>query len=199
MTTQDRGASPWRVVVAEDDAIIRMDLCQLLADEGYDVVGECGRGDEAVELVRQLSPDVALLDVKMPGMDGIAAAKVISGERRCAVVLLTAFSQRSLIEGARDAGVMAYIVKPFQREDLVPAIELAVGRFADMAALAEQSASLAEQLEVRRLSDRAKARLIADHGLSEDDAYRFLQRTAMDRRMSLRAVADAVLDGDVEP
>ena len=199
MTTPDRSAAPWRIVVAEDDAIIRMDLCQLLADEGYDVVGECGRGDEAVELVRSLSPDVALLDVKMPGMDGIAAARVISGERRCAVVLITAFSQRSLIEGARDAGVMAYIVKPFQREDLVPAIELAVGRFADMAALAEQSASLAEQLEVRRLTDRAKARLIAEHGMGEDDAYRFLQRTAMDRRLSLRAVAEAVLDGAVRP
>lgn len=199
MTTHDTGASPWRVVVAEDDAIIRMDLCQLLGDEGYDVVGECGRGDEAVDLVRELSPDVALLDVKMPGMDGIAAAKVISGERRCAVVLLTAFSQRSLIEGARDAGVMAYIVKPFQREDLVPAIELAVGRFADMTALAEQTASLAEQLEVRRLSDRAKARLIAEHGMGEDDAYRFLQRTAMDRRMSLRAVAEAVLGGELGP
>lgn len=199
MTTPDRSASPWRVVVAEDDAIIRMDLCQLLADEGYDVVGECGRGDDAVELVRSLSPDVALLDVKMPGMDGIAAAKVISGERRCAVVLITAFSQRSLIEGARDAGVMAYIVKPFQREDLVPAVELAVGRFADMVALAEQSASLAEQLEVRRLTDRAKARLIAEHGMGEDDAYRFLQRTAMDRRMSLRAVAEAVLADELHP
>lgn len=192
-------STSWRVVVAEDDAIIRMDLCQLLADEGYVVVGDCGRGDDAVELVRELSPDVALLDVKMPGMDGIAAAKVIAGERRCAVVLLTAFSQRSLIEGARDAGVMAYIVKPFQREDLVPAIELAVGRFADMAALAEQSESLSEQLEVRRLGDRAKARLIAEHGMSEDDAFRFLQRTAMDRRIPLRAVAEAVLGGELQP
>ena len=190
---------PLRIVVAEDDAIIRMDLCLILEEEGYEVVGDCGRGDLAVELVREHRPDVAILDVKMPGLDGIAAASTISSERHCAVVLLTAFSQRKLIESARDAGVMAYLVKPFQREELVPAIELAYGRFAEMAALAEHTSSLEEQLAVRKLTDRAKARLIADHGMSEDDAFRFLQRGSMDRRVPVRQIAEAVLDGSLTP
>ncbi|MFN8052034.1 MAG: response regulator [Acidimicrobiales bacterium] len=188
-----------RVVVAEDDAIIRMDLCQLLDEVGYDVVADCGQGDVAIDLIREHRPDAAVLDVKMPGLDGISAASVISGERLCAVVLLTAFSQRTLIESARDAGVMAYLVKPFQRDDLVPAIELAVGRFAELVALAEHSSSLEEQLAVRKLSDRAKARLMAEHSMTEDDAFRFLQRTAMDRRESLRKVAEDVLSGALEP
>jgi len=192
-------APPLRIVVAEDDAIIRMDLCLILQEEGYDVVGDCGQGDLAVELVREHRPDVAILDVKMPGLDGISAARTISGERLCAVVLLTAFSQRKLIESARDAGVMAYLVKPFQREELVPAVELAFGRFREMAALAEHTSSLEEQLAVRKLSDRAKARLIADHGLTEDEAFRFLQRGSMDRRVPLRQVAEGVLDGSIVP
>lgn len=190
---------PLRIVVAEDDAIIRMDLCLILQEEGYEVVGDCGRGDLAVDLVRETRPDVAILDVKMPGIDGIEAAGTIASERLCAVVLLTAFSQRKLIESARDAGVMAYLVKPFQREELVPAIELAYGRFTEMAALAEQTSSLEEQLAVRKLTDRAKARLIADHGMTEDDAFRFLQRGSMDRRVPLRRIAEAVLDGSLAP
>lgn len=199
-TPDDGGAETrLRVVVAEDDAIIRMDLCLILAEEGYEVVGDCGQGDLAVDLVRELRPDVAILDVKMPGLDGITAAGTISAERLCAVVLLTAFSQRKLIESARDAGVMAYLVKPFQREELVPAIELAVGRFTEMAALAEQTSSLEEQLAVRKLADRAKARLIADHGMTEDAAFKFLQRGAMDRRVPLRQVAEAVLAGELAP
>lgn len=197
MTTEER--PPLRIVVAEDDAIIRMDLCLLLREEGYDVVGDCGRGDQAIELVRELSPDVALFDVKMPGLDGISAARELTAERRCAVVLLTAFSQRKLVESARDAGVMAYLVKPFQREDLVPAIELAYGRFRELAELADRSSSLAEQLEVRKLADRAKARLIAEHGLSEEEAFTFLQRSSMDRRLPLRRIAEAVLDGTLSP
>lgn len=199
MTVESGATAAKRIVVAEDDAIIRMDLVAILAEEGYEVVGDCGRGDDAVELVRELCPDVAILDVKMPGLDGITAAGTISAERLCAVVLLTAFSQRKLVESARDAGVMAYLVKPFQREELVPAIELAVGRFHELTALAEQTASLEEQLAVRKLTDRAKARLIADHGLSEDDAFRFLQRGAMDRRVPVRQVAEAVLAGELAP
>lgn len=190
---------PLRVVVAEDDAIIRLDLCQMLQEEGYEVVGDVGRGDLAVDMVRDLGPDVAIFDVKMPGLDGISAAGTLAAERRCAVVLLTAFSQRKLIESARDAGVMAYLVKPFQREDLVPAIELAVGRFAEMSALADRTSTLQDQLETRKLTDRAKARLMADHGLSEDEAFRFLQRGAMDRRVAMRQVAQDVIEGRAAP
>lgn len=196
---EEGGVPPLRVVVAEDDAIIRMDLCLILQEEGYDVVGDCGRGDEVVALVRAHRPDVAILDVKMPGLDGITAAGEIASERLCAVVLLTAFSQRKLVESARDAGVMAYLVKPFQREELVPAIELAVGRFSEMVALSRRAASVEEQLEVRKLTDRAKARLIAEHGMSEELAFKFLQRASMDRRVPVRQVAEAVLAGELTP
>jgi response regulator NasT len=199
MTAADDRPAPLRIVVAEDDAIIRMDLCLILAEEGYEVVGDCGQGDLAIDLIRELRPDVAILDVKMPGIDGISAARAVAGERLCAVVLLTAFSQRKLIESARDAGVMAYLVKPFQREDLVPAIELAVGRFSEMAALADHTSSLEEQLAVRKLSDRAKALLMAEHGLSEEAAFKFLQKGAMDRRVPMRQVAEAVLAGELSP
>ncbi len=201
MTTvaDDRAAPPLRVVVAEDDAIIRMDLCLILQEEGYEVVGDCGRGDEVVALVRERRPDVAILDVKMPGLDGITAAGEIASERLCAVVLLTAFSQRKLVESARDAGVMAYLVKPFQREELVPAIERAVGRFSELVALSRHAASMEEQLEVRKLTDRAKARLIADHEMSEELAFKFLQRASMDRRIPVRQVAEAVLAGELTP
>ncbi|HMS15122.1 MAG: response regulator [Microthrixaceae bacterium] len=188
-----------RVVIAEDEAIIRLDLCELLTEEGYDVVGECARGDEAVALVERTRPDVAILDVKMPGLDGLAVARRLTETRTCAVVILTAFSQRELIEEARDAGAMAYLVKPFQREDLVPAIEVAVARFADLATLAESEQRLSDQLEVRRLADRAKARLMNEYGLSEQAAFSFLQRNAMDRRTAMRAIAQQVLDGDLRP
>lgn len=196
---EEGGVPPLRVVVAEDDAIIRMDLCLILGEEGYEVVGDCGRGDEVVALVRAHRPDVAILDVKMPGLDGITAAREIASERLCAVVLLTAFSQRKLVESARDAGVMAYLVKPFQREELVPAIELAVGRFSEMVALSRHAASVEEQLEVRKLTDRAKARLIAEHEMSEELAFKFLQRASMDRRIPVRQVAEAVLAGELTP
>ncbi|MEZ5322360.1 MAG: response regulator [Microthrixaceae bacterium] len=192
-------SAPLRVVVAEDDAIIRMDLCQILREEGYEVVADVGRGDRAVETVEALRPDVALLDVKMPGLDGITAAARIGDARWCAVVLVTAFSQRSLIESARDAGVMGYVVKPFQRADLVPAIEMAVARFEESRALASEAADATERLAVRTLVDRAKARLIAERGWSEAEAFHHIQRSAMDRRVPVRTVASEILDADAPP
>jgi response regulator NasT len=188
-----------RIVIAEDEAIIRMDLRELLEEVGYDVVADCGRGDEALRLIREIRPDLAILDVKMPGLDGISVAAEVAPERICPIVLVTAFSDRELVGTARDAGVMAYLVKPFQREDLVPAIEVALGRFADLAEMADRTQVIEDQLAVRRLIDRAKALLIRDHSLSEEDAFRFLQRTAMNQRQSLRAVAEAVLAGELTP
>ena len=190
---------PTRVVVAEDEAIIRMDLRELLQEEGYEVVAECGRGDEAVSLVRQHDPDVALLDIKMPGMDGISAARIITTERRAAVVLVTAFSQKELIEEASDAGVFGYIVKPFERHDLVPAIEVAIARFRNEQALTEQVTTAEERLEVRKLVDRAKGVLMDTHHLSEQDAFDFVQKTAMKTRRRMRDVAAEVLDGSLVP
>lgn len=190
---------PTRVVVAEDEAIIRMDLRELLQEEGYEVVAECGRGDEAVALVRQHRPDVALLDIKMPGLDGISAARRISEEHLSAVVLVTAFSQRELIEEASDAGVHGYIVKPFERHDLAPAIEVAIARFRAEKALAEQVSQAEERLEVRKVIDRAKGLLMDRDGLTEQAAFDFLQKTAMSTRRSMRAVADDVLAGTLTP
>jgi response regulator NasT len=188
-----------RVVIAEDEAIIRLDLKETLEEEGYVVVGETGRGDEAVELVQELRPDLAILDVKMPGMDGLAAAALISAEKHAAVLILTAFSQRDLIEKARDAGALAYLVKPFQKSELIPAVEVALGRFHEMKALADENLSLAEQLETRKLVDRAKGKLMDMQGLSEADAFRFLQKTAMDSRETLKQVACDVIDGKRKP
>ncbi len=190
---------PTRVVIAEDEAIIRLDLKETLEEEGYEVVGETGRGDEAIDLVRRLEPDLAILDIKMPGLDGLAAARAISSEKKAAVLILTAFSQRDLIEQARDAGALAYLVKPFQKSELIPAVEVALGRFNEMRALADQNLSLAEQLETRKLVDRAKGRLMDNQGLSEADAFRFVQKTAMDTRQTLKAVAQQVIDGDLKP
>lgn len=190
---------PTRVVIAEDEAIIRLDLKETLEEEGYDVVGETGRGDEAVDLVKRLEPDLAILDIKMPGMDGLEAARAITAERGAAVLILTAFSQRDLIEQARDAGALAYLVKPFQKSELIPAVEVALGRFAEMKALAEENTSLADQLTTRKLVDRAKGVLMDDHGMSEADAFRFIQKTAMDSRRSLADVAQSVVDGDLKP
>ncbi len=187
---------PTRVVIAEDEAIIRLDLKETLEEEGYDVVGETGRGDEAVELVRRLDPDVAILDIKMPGLDGLSAAREIAGERLAAVLILTAFSQRDLIERARDAGALAYLVKPFQKSDLLPAIEVALGRFKELKALHDQATSLTEQLETRKVVDRAKGQLI-DGGLTESAAFSFIQRTAMTDRHTMRVVAQSILDGDL--
>lgn len=190
---------PTRVVIAEDEAIIRLDLKETLEEEGYEVVAETGRGDEAVELVRRFQPDVAILDIKMPGLDGLSAAREIAGERLAAVLILTAFSQRDLIERARDAGALAYLVKPFQRADLFPAIEVAVGRFAELKALHEQATSLEEQLETRKVVDRAKGQLMDRNGLTEAAAFGFIQKTAMADRQTMKVVAQRVIDGDLVP
>jgi response regulator NasT len=188
-----------RVVIAEDEAIIRLDLKETLQEEGYDVVGETGRGDEAVQLVRELAPDLAILDIKMPGLDGLAAAREISGDRQAAVLILTAFSQRDLIEEARDAGALAYLVKPFQRSELIPAVEVALGRFREMQALFDQNSSLEDQLETRKVVDRAKGMLMDDHGLSESDAFSWIQKRAMQDRRTMRAVAEQVIAGELAP
>ena len=188
-----------RVVIAEDEAIIRMDLREILEEEGYDVAGEAARGDEVLELVRALQPDVAVLDVKMPGLDGVSVARLLIEERLCAVVLLTAFSQRELITEAREAGVMSYLVKPFEASDLVPAIEMALGRFSEVRTLEDERATLARQLRTRKLLDRAKGILADRHGLGEQDAFRFLQRAAMDRRIPMDQVSREVVDGRLVP
>jgi response regulator NasT len=195
-----------RVVIAEDEAIIRLDLKEILESEGYEVVGETGRGDEAVELVTSLGPDLAILDVKMPGLDGIEAARRITADRRVAVLILTAFSQRNLIEDARDAGVSAYLVKPFQRSELVPAIEVALARFEEFRAIEEEHARLSgevatleEKLETTRVVNRAKGILMDEHGLAEADAFSFIQKTAMTRRARMRDIAQEVLDGKLAP
>ncbi len=190
---------PTRVVVAEDEAIIRMDLRELLEEEGYEVVAECGRGDEAVALVREHQPDVALLDIKMPGLDGISAAREINHEHLSAVVLVTAFSQRELIEEASDAGVHGYVVKPFERHDLAPAIEVAIARFRAERALLDQIVDAEERLETRKLLDRAKGLLMDRHGLDEQAAFEFLQKQAMSSRRQMRVVADEVLAGTLTP
>jgi len=190
---------PTRVVVAEDEAIIRMDLRELLQEEGYEVVAECGRGDEAVELVREHRPDVALLDIKMPGMDGISAARAIAGERLAAVVLVSAFSQRELIEEASDAGVHGYVVKPFERHDLAPAIEVALARFRSEQQLVEAAEGAEEQLASRKVVDRAKGVLMDRHGLPEHAAFEFVQKTAMRERRTMRSVAEEVIAGTLLP
>jgi len=190
---------PTKIVVAEDEAIIRMDLRELLEEEGYEVVAECGRGDEAVELVRQHHPDVALLDIKMPGLDGISAARMIADERLAAVVLVSAFSQRELIEEASDAGVHGYVVKPFERHDLTPAIEVAIARFRSEGQLVEQASGAEEQLAVRKLVDRAKGALMDQHGLSEKEAFEFVQKSAMRDRRTMKDVATDVLSGALVP
>jgi len=188
-----------RVVIAEDEAIIRLDLREILEEQGYEVVGETGRGDEAVTLVRDRRPDLAILDIRMPGIDGLAAARQINEEGRCAVHILTAFSQRNLIEEARDAGALAYLIKPFTQAELVPAIEVALGRFREMQAIKESNSTLEEQLATRRVVDRAKGILMDDHGLKEAEAFDFIQKTAMRDRRKMRDVAQDVIDGGLRP
>jgi len=183
-----------RVLVAEDEALIRLDLVEMLHEEGYEVAGEAGDGERAVELAEQLRPDLVIMDVKMPKKDGIEAASVIASKRIAPVVILTAFSQRDLVERARDAGAMAYLVKPFGKQDLVPAIELAVSRFAELQALESEVAGLVNQLETRKMVERAKGLLMTKHNMNEAEAFRWIQRTAMDRRTTMRAVADAVIE-----
>jgi response regulator NasT len=188
-----------RVVIAEDEAIIRMDLRETLEEEGYVVVGETGRGDQAVELVRDLQPDLVILDVKMPGIDGLEAAGIITAEKLCGVLILTAFSQREVIEQARDAGALAYLVKPFQKSDLIPAIEVAIGRFRELRNLTGEIDALGEQLEARKLIDRAKGVLMDECGMKESEAFTFIQRTAMSERTRMREVAERILDGSLRP
>ena len=181
------------VIVAEDEALIRLDLVELLTEEGYDVVGEAGDGEEAVKLARELEPDLVIMDVKMPKMDGISAAEIIAEERIAPVVMLTAFSQRDLVERAREAGAMAYVVKPFGASDVVPAIEIAMGRFQEIKAIEDELLSLEERLESRKVIDQAKGILQQDLGLTEPEAFRWIQKTAMDLRKSMRDVADGVI------
>ena len=190
---------PVRVVLAEDEAIIRLDLKEILEEEDYEVVGETGRGDHAIDLVRKLGPDLAILDIKMPGMDGLTAARTIAGERLAAVLILTAFSQHDLVDQARDAGALAYLVKPFQKSDLIPAIEMALGRFEQIVSLEHENADLAERLEARKIIDRAKGRLMDEHSLSEASSWRFLQKAAMDSRRKIHEVARDVVDGNLTP
>ena len=188
-----------RVVIAEDEAIIRLDLRETLEEEGYEVIGEAGRGDVALDLIRELKPDLAILDVKMPGMDGLEVARVVGNEKICGVLVLTAFSQREIIEQARDAGALAYLVKPFQKSDLIPAIEVAIGRFRELQALTGQMEVLGEQLEARKIIDKAKGRLIDDFNMKEQEAFSFIQRTAMKDRSRMRDVAEKILSGELQP
>lgn len=184
-----------RVVIAEDEALIRLDLKETLGELGYDVVGEAGDGERAVALAEQLRPDLVILDVKMPVLDGISAAQRITSQHIAAVVILTAFSQRDLVERARDAGAMAYLVKPFSSSDLLPAIEMALSRYAQMSALEAEVADLTDRLEARKIIERAKGLLQAKLSITEPDAFRWIQRAAMDQRVSMRAVAEVVVEG----
>jgi two-component system, response regulator PdtaR len=205
VSEDDGSASPaapaagLKVLVVEDEALIRMDLAEMLTEEGYVVAGEAGDGEQALELARRLHPDLVIMDIKMPKMDGITAATSIVEERVAPVVMLTAFSQRELIEQARDAGAMAYLVKPFARHELVPAIELAVSRFAEKRALEDEVATLSERLETRKVVDRAKGLLMTRQQMTEPEAFRWIQRTAMDRRTTMKAVAEAVVEGLATP
>ncbi len=193
MTPDSTPARKRRVVIAEDEALIRMDLAEMLGEEGYEVVGEAADGEKAVALAEEHRPDLVFLDVKMPKLDGISAAQRIAGQRIAPVVILTAFGQRDLVERARDAGAMAYLVKPFTKNDLVPAVEMAVSRFAELQQLEAEVADLSERLETRKLVDRAKGVLQEQLDLSEPDAFRWIQKTAMDLRLSMRQVAEGVL------
>ncbi len=188
-----KNSRPTRVLVAEDEALIRLDLVELLTDEGFEVIGQAADGEEAVKLARELRPDLVIMDVKMPRMDGIAAAESIAEERIAPIVMLTAFSERDLVERARDAGAMAYVVKPFDASDVIPAIEIAIGRFAEIKAIEEELASLEDRLESRKIIDQAKGVLQEGLGLSEPEAFRWIQKTAMDLRKSMREVAEGVI------
>ncbi len=185
--------TPFKVVIAEDEALIRLDLREMLEEEGYVVAGEAADGEAAVKLAEQLRPDLVIMDVKMPGLDGISAAEQITANQIAPVIILTAFSQRDLVQRASEAGAMAYLIKPFTKADLVPAIEVAASRFAEIAALNAEAASLRERLEVRKLLDRAKGRLQDAQGMTEAQAFRWIQKTSMDRRQTMRSVAEEVL------
>jgi len=187
------GAERRRVLIAEDEALIRLDLAEMLVEEGYDVIGEAGDGETAVRLAEELKPDLVILDIKMPIMDGLAAAEKIAGARIAPVVILTAFSQRDLVERARAAGAMAYLVKPFQKSDLVPAIEVSLSRFAEITSLEGEVAGLTDRLETRKAVERAKGALMTTYGMTEPQAFKWIQRTAMDHRMTMREVAERIV------
>jgi two-component system, response regulator PdtaR len=183
-----------RVVVAEDEVLIRLDLVEMLSEEGYEVVGQAGDGETAVALATELRPDLVVMDVKMPKLDGISAAQQIAADRIAPVVMLTAFSQRDLVDRARQAGAMAYVVKPFGKADLIPAIEIARARFAEIRAVEAEVTDLTERLESRKAVDRAKGMLQTGLGLTEPEAFRWIQKTAMDLRKSMREVAEGVIE-----
>ena len=193
-TTDTDAAAPRRVLIAEDEALIRLDLAEMLREEGYEIVGEAGDGQEAVELAERHKPDLVIMDVKMPRRDGIDAASEIASKRIAPIVVLTAFSQRDLVERARDAGAMAYLVKPFTISDLIPAIELAVSRFSEITALEREVATLSDRLETRKVVERAKGLLQAKQGMTEPEAFKWIQRAAMDRRTTMKRVAEVVLE-----
>jgi AmiR/NasT family two-component response regulator len=193
VTEVQAGAARKRVLIAEDEALIRLDLAEMLGEEGYDVVGEAGDGETAVKLAEELRPDLCILDIKMPIMDGLAAAEKIAGSRLAPVIILTAFSQRDLVERARAAGAMAYLVKPFQQTDLVPAIEIAMSRFAEVAALEAEVAGLTDRLETRKAVERAKGALMTQYGMTEPQSFKWIQRTAMDHRLTMREVAERII------
>lgn len=195
-STSDSGAEAEhpRVVVAEDEALIRLDLVELLEEHGYEIVGQASDGEEAVRLANELEPDLIVMDVKMPKMDGITAADKIAEDRICAVVMLTAFSQRDLIKRAKEAGAMAYVVKPFDASDVIPAIEIAMARFAEIRGVEDEVMDLEERLESRKIVDQAKGILQTSLDLTEPEAFRWIQKTAMDLRKSMREVAQGVID-----
>ncbi|WP_020521225.1 ANTAR domain-containing response regulator [Catelliglobosispora koreensis] len=194
MTEVQAGSARKRVLIAEDEALIRLDLAEMLGEEGYDVVGEAGDGETAVRLAEELRPDLCILDIKMPIMDGLAAAEKIAGARIAPVIILTAFSQRDLVERARAAGAMAYLVKPFQQSDLVPAIEIAMSRFSEVAALEAEVAGLTDRLETRKAVERAKGTLMTQFGMTEPQAFKWIQRNAMDHRLTMREVAERIIE-----
>jgi AmiR/NasT family two-component response regulator len=192
--TEGQSADRKRVLIAEDEALIRLDLAEMLGEEGYEVVGEAGDGEAAVRLAEELKPDLCIFDIKMPIMDGLAAAEKVAGSRIAPVIILTAFSQRDLVERARAAGAMAYLVKPFQKSDLVPAIEIALSRFSELSALESEVAGLTDRLETRKSVERAKGALMTQYGMTEPQAFKWIQRTAMDHRMTMREVADRIIE-----
>ena len=194
MSSSPGDSAPLRVVVAEDEALIRMDLVEMLAEEGYEVVGQAPDGEAAVALAERERPDLVVLDVRMPRLDGISAAQRIAEQRIAPVVMLTAFAQREVVERARDAGAMAYVVKPFTKDDLVPAIEMAVSRYAEVRALETEITGLTDRLETRKAVERAKGVLQEQLGISEPEAFRWIQKTAMDLRLSMRQVAEGVVE-----
>ncbi len=186
-------SEPTRVLIAEDEALIRLDLKEMLEEEGYSVVAEVGDGQQAVDQAKALEPDLVILDIQMPVLDGLSAAEQIAGARIAPVIVLTAFSQRELVERARDAGAMAYLVKPFSKNDLVPAIEVARARFTEMSALDSEVKTLEERLETRKVVEKAKGVLMSEQGMTEAEAFRWIQRTAMNQRTSMKALAETIL------